>query len=171
MRNKSILLISFLLIIFIESSVAQTVFNSNLTNTNPSKSEYIFEARGMKFEVVPNRRARSLNKKDQFDQIESSEGEIFTSNKLGVIINHGTGVESATTGEITFKLKSGFSLSSIQPLLLPNVLLVMKPDIYVVKCSTPIQLVMIAKQLSTSNFIEWAEPYIVQNINSKIVPN
>lgn len=140
---------------------AQDVSNAAQTQKRIENPDFVVESKGKKIELIPNHRANVTNKHDQFDRSTSAADEVFTPKKLGILLDHNTGVESATTGEITFKLKSGISSDAIQTLTLTNFVLVMKPDIYVVKTSTPRQLVNVMRHLNSSPLIEWAEPFKV----------
>lgn len=143
------------------SVFAQDASNSSRTGQRTPNQEFLIEAKGSKFEVIQDRRAHTTEKHGNFERATASVDEAFNRKNLGIIIDHNIGVEVATTGEITFKLKNGVNQDIISSLMLPNVILVMKPDIFVVKTSTPRQLVMIARKLNASPVVEWAEPYTI----------
>jgi len=140
---------------------AHETANSLQAQDRVENPDFMVESRGKKIELIPNSRAHITNKHGQLDRTTSSTDDVFTPKNLGILFDHNSGIEIATTGEITFKLKPGISPEAVQTLLLPNVSLVMKPDIYLIKTSTPRQLVKILRQLNASTLIDWAEPFKV----------
>jgi len=166
MKKYTLIFSSAFLIISTCFAWAQDATSSVQTHKRVENPDFVIESKGSKLELIPNSRAHLKNKHDQMDRATASTDEAFTTKKLGIIYNHNSGFEIATTGEITFKLKSGVSEDALQSLKLPNVVLVMKPDIYLTKTLTPRQLVKVSRELNNSTFVEWAEPFTIpSNIN------
>jgi hypothetical protein len=166
MKKYKLIFSSFCLIIPAYIVWAQDASNSKQSPKRVENPDFVIESKGSKLELLPNNRANLTSKNGQMNRSTESADEVFTTKKLGILFNHNSGAENVTTGEITFKLKSGVSEDSLQALMLPNVVLVMKPDIYLIKTATPGQMVKIARQLNASALVEWSEPFIVpSNIN------
>jgi hypothetical protein len=162
MKKLNASIINWILLANISLVAAQDIPNSHQNNQRISNPDFVVESNGKQIEVMPDQRAHTTKRHDRHTRIAADKNESFTPTQLGVVIDHGTGIEYAATGEITFKLKSGVSSDAINSLNLPNSLLVMKPDIYVVKSINPGQLVSIARQLGKSPIIEWSEIFTVR---------
>jgi hypothetical protein len=142
-------------------SWAQDQLNSS-QQKRVQNPDFSFDSNGRSVEIIPDQRAHTTKKHNQHQRKSAGIDDSFTSDKLGIVIDHSSGAEMAVTGEITFKLKAGVSSDVVSTLNLPNAVLVMKPDIYVIKTTTPRQLVAIGRQLSKSGIVEWAEPFLIK---------
>lgn len=131
---------------------------------DPINTDMIILDQSSTIEILPLLRAKPVTR-DNFKIIDSDAFGKFNKDSLGVAFNHTGGNDLILTGEISFKLKRGLSLTSISNAPVTAIKLLIKPDVYMVTSSTPIELVSYFKLLSISHAVEWVELY---KINRKI---
>jgi hypothetical protein len=126
-------------------------------------TDMVISDQSSSIEILPLLRAKPLTR-DNFKLADSDAYGKFSKDALGVAFNHTSGNDLILTGEISFKLRSGLSLASISNVPTAAIKILIKPDVYIVTSSTPIELVSYFKILAISNAVEWIELY---KINGK----
>lgn len=157
----------FVFLSFFEFASAQIILPPIPENIKPLRTiintEMVISDQSSSIEILPLLRAKPLTR-DNFKITDSDAYGKFNKDSLGVAFNHTSGNDLILTGEISFKLKKGLSLASISNLPTAAISVLIKPDVYIVTSSTPIELVSYFKILAISNAVEWVELY---KINGK----
>jgi len=115
---------------------------------------------GQKMEVLPSVRA---TKKDSgsYSIVNTEPSEIIVNEKLGVAYSYAVSSNILFNGEISIKIKQGYSISNLGGLSTTFKLLV-APDIYVMTVTTPADLVKWINLLQAQPSIQWVEPFTIK---------
>jgi len=120
--------------------------------------------RGAKLEVLPTKRATpradTTGRTVSHHVISSSSTAPMGPRQLGVVFNHSLQQQGFISGEITFKMKSGYTADTFDPVLYPGLALVARPGFYVVNAQTPEQFIATLKRLQARSDVEWVEPTV-----------
>jgi len=123
-----------------------------------------------KLELLPTSRAVPQPSQGNFATpifsiITTSANAPITNTQLAVAYNHALNTTVFLTGEVSFKLKTGASLSALQADLqsVINVSpkLLVSPSVYILNATSPAQIVNLTNQLKASSAVEWAEAAVI----------
>ena len=124
-------------------------------------------------ELMPSNRAVPQTNQPNQGNVNAPTFSIITTTttapisnmQLAVAYDHTLNTRVFLTGEVTFKLKTGFSLSSLQTSLqsITNATpsLLVAPNVYVFYATSPKQIVTLSNQLKASSAVEWVEVYVI----------
>ena len=123
-----------------------------------------------KLELLPTSRAVPQPSEGNFATpifsiITTSANAPITNKQLAVAYNHALNNTVFLTGEVSFKLKTGASLSALQADLqsVINVSpkLLVSPSVYIFNATSPAQIVNLTNKLKASSAVEWAEAAVI----------
>ena len=123
-----------------------------------------------KLELLPTSRAVPQPSEGNFATpifsiITTSADAPITNKQLAVAYNHALNTTVFLTGEVSFKLKAGASLSALQADLqsVINVSpkLLVSPSVYIFNATSPVQIVNLTNKLKSSSAVEWAEAAVI----------
>ena len=120
----------------------------------------VIHSNGQQLEVLPGSRAVRKNT-GRHQLVAASHSDTITKDQLGVAYSYATGDNVLLTGEISFKLKAGANIAQLGSLA-RGAKIFAPPDVYLVKASTPSEIVRLTRQLQASSAVEWAETYSVR---------
>lgn len=112
-------------------------------------------------EVLPTKRAvKQAN--GQYTMMTIGTSEAMTKDKLAIGYSYASNAHVLLNGEISVKLRTGYSLNALGPLSKGAKLLV-PPNLFVLNASTPLDLVRMMSALQTHQAVDWVEPFIIRN--------
>jgi hypothetical protein len=123
-----------------------------------------------KLELLPTSRAVPQPSEGNFATpifsiITTSANAPITNKQLAVAYNHALNTTVFLTGEVSFKLKAGANLSTLQADLqsVINVSpkLLVPPSVYIFNATSPAQIVNLTNKLKASSAVEWAEAAVI----------
>ncbi len=82
------------------------------------------------------------------------------SRQLGVVFNHSMQQQGFISGEISFKLKEGYTADLLSPAQYPGLKRIAEPAVYVVNARTPLEFIQVLKRLQARPEVEWVEPVV-----------
>ena len=131
------------------------------TVTDPAN---VINDRGAKLELFPTNRATPVTDASgriaMHRVVHSSADAPISSHVLGVVFNHAMQQPGYISGEIAFRLKSGFKRTGFSAALYPGLKLITKPDIYVVNARTATEFMKVMRRLQARQDVEWVEPTV-----------
>lgn len=153
--------------ILIFSTLVCTLANAQLVVPEPPLQRPIMDMNmviqfgGHRIEVLPAKRA-VLQANGQYTKMTTGTSEALSKDRLGIGYSYASNTHVLMNGEVSVKLRTGFSLTSLGPLSTGAKLLV-PPDLFVLNASTPHELVRMMKALQTHRAVDWVEPFIIRN--------
>ena len=100
-----------------------------------------------------------------FSIISTGANAPITNTQLAVAYNHALNTTVFLSGEVSFKLKTGASLSSLQKdlqaVISVSPQLLVSPNVYIFNATSPSQIVNLTNQLKASSAVEWAEAAVI----------
>jgi hypothetical protein len=112
-------------------------------------------------EVLPTKRAvKQAN--GQYTMMTIGTSEAMTKDKLAIGYSYASNAHVLLNGEISVKLRTGYSLNALGHLSKGAKLLV-PPNLFVLNASTPLDLVRMMSALQTHQAVDWVEPFIIRN--------
>jgi len=110
---------------------------------------------GHRLEILPTQRAvRQAN--GQFTVVDANAVDTINKDSLGMAYSYSANTKVTINGEISMKLKTNYTVSSLGNLAAGAKPLV-PPYIYVFQAATPMDLVKIVNQLQANSAVEWVE--------------
>jgi len=129
--------------------------------TDPSM---VVTDRGARLEILPTKRATprmdSSGRTVSHHVITANNTAPIGPHQLGVVFNHALQQQGFITGEISFKMKQGYTASAFNPTLYPGLKEIAKPGLFVVNAQTPAQFIAVLKRLQARSDVEWVEPSV-----------
>ena len=153
--------------ILIFSTLACTLANAQLVVPEPPLQRPVMDMNmviqfgGHRIEVLPAKRA-VLQANGHYTALSTGTSEAMTKDRLGMGYSYASNTHVLMNGELSVKLKTGFSLTSLGPLS-TGAKLVIPPNLFVLNASTPHELVRMMRALQTHPAVDWVEPFIVRN--------
>ena len=131
-----------------------------------SNAAMLIQFGGQRIEVLPaNRAVRESN--GQYSIVQADVNEVMTMDRLGVGYSYASNSNIMLSGEVSVKLKPQYSMASLGSLAAGSKLLV-SPDVYLLKASTPLDLIRMMGLLQANPAVSWAEPFTIRGrINSQ----
>lgn len=125
-----------------------------------SNAAMVIQFGSQRIEVLPASRAvKQAN--GQFSVVDAGNSEAMTKDRLGVGYSYASNAKVLMNGDISVKLRAGYSVTSLGPLAAGSKLLV-PPDLYVLNASTPLDLVRMMGTLQANPAVDWVEPFIIR---------
>ena len=154
------ILFSLLLSLNLGIAFGQLNAPSNPVPDKPVLNEsLVVQLRSRKVEVLAGLRATKLsNGKYQLFNSEAA----YTKDIYGVAYDHTQKAYVFLTGEISFKLLSGYDLSSLASTISLRSKLIAPPNTYVLTVNYPSELVSLFNLLKSNPITEWVEIYTLQ---------
>ena len=119
--------------------------------------------RGAMLELLPSQRVVSVTAADgkpRYSVTTAAPTSGINSMQMGLIFNHALQQTGVISGEISFQLKLGSTVSGWSESEFPGLRLIVKPDVYVVNTRTPEEFMAVLKRLQGSVDVTWVEPTI-----------
>jgi hypothetical protein len=120
--------------------------------------------RGARLEVFPGRRAiphqDAMGRTTVHEVVPASAGSAMGPGQLGVVFNHAMQQQGYITGEITIKLKPGYSVAVLKSSAYPGLKRITNPGVYVVNARSPAEFLSMMKSLQARSDLEWVEPTV-----------
>jgi hypothetical protein len=120
--------------------------------------------RGSKLEVFPTKRAVAVTdgtgRMVVNHVVPASAESPIGSQQLGVVFNHAMQQQGYISGEITFQMKHGRTVTGLEPALYPGLKKITSPEVYAVNARTPAQFIKLLKRLQARSDLEWVEPSV-----------
>jgi len=157
-----------LIIAAILSALAYTMANAQLlapqtptpTPRPVSNAAMVIQFGSQRIEILPAIRAVKLAD-GQFKIVDAGTSESMTKDKLGVGYSYASNAKVLMNGDISVKLKAGYSANSLGSLAAGSKLLV-PPNLYVLSASTPLDVVRMMDLLQANPAVDWVEPFIIR---------
>lgn len=153
--------------ILIFASLACPLANAQLVVPEPPLQRPILDMNmviqfgGHRIEVLPAKRA-VLQVNGHYTVMSTGTSEAITKDRLGIGYSYASNTHVLMNGEVSVKLKTGFSLTSLGPLSTGAKSLI-PPDLFVLNASTPQELVRMMGALQSHRAVDWVEPFILRN--------
>ena len=143
----------------VAASQARSIQDPQMVISGPSKLELLPTSRAV-LQPSEGNFATPI-----FSIITTSANASITNTQLAVAYSHALNTTVFLTGEVSFKLKTGASLSALQTDLqaVINVSpkLLVSPSVYIFNATSPAQIVNLTNQLKASSAVEWAEAAVI----------
>ena len=154
------ILFSLLLLLNLGMAFGQLNAPSNPVPDKPVLNEsLVVQLRTRKVEVLAGVRATKLsNGKYQLFNSEAA----YSKDIYGAAYDHTQKAYVFLTGEVSFKLLSGYDLSSLASTISLRSKLIAPPNTYVLSVNSPTELVSVFNLLKSNQMIEWVEIYTLQ---------
>ena len=155
-----------LISVFIFSALAYTQACGQLvapqapTPRPVSNAAMVIQFGSQRIEVLPTSRAVK-QASGHYNVVDAGTSEAMTKDKLGVGYSYASNAKILMNGDISVKLRAGYSVTSLGPLAAGSKLLV-PPDLYVLNASTPLDLVRMVGALQANPAVDWVEPFIIR---------
>ena len=125
-----------------------------------SNAAMVIQFGSQRIEVLPAIRAvKQAN--GQYNLVDAGVTETITPDRLGVGYSYVSNDKVLINGDISVKLKTGFSATSLGSIAVGSKLLV-PPDLYVLSARTPLDLVRMIGMLQANPAVDWVEPFIIR---------
>lgn len=125
----------------------------------------VVDDRGASLEVYPTKRAYpeadATGRASTHRVVTMEVGAPIGPAQLAVVFNHAMQQQGYASGEITFKIKAGHSVSAVRAAGYPGMKRISKSGIYALYSRTPAEFVSLLKQLQKRPDLEWVEPTVV----------
>ena len=157
--NRKLIQIIFISLIGL-SSHAQLVVPEVKPVRPITDASMIIQFGGQKLEVLPSLRAIRQDS-GVYTIFDSDASEAIRTEKLGVAYSYAVASNVLFNGEISVKLKPGFSASTLGGVG-SGLNVLVSPDIYVMTVTTPHDLVRWVNLLQAQPSVQWVEPFIVK---------
>ncbi len=120
----------------------------------------IIQFGGQKLEILPNLRAirKDLN---TYTILNANVSEAISKENLGVAYSYAIKSNILLNGEISIKLRDGYTASALTAIS-TNAKILISPDIYIITASTPQDLVKWVNLLQTLPSVQWIEPFTIK---------
>lgn len=125
-----------------------------------SNPNMVIQFGGQRIEVLPTNRAAKIAN-GHYSVVDASPSELMTQDKLLVGYSYASNAKILMNGDISVRLKAGYSIQALGSLAAGSKLLA-PPHLYVLSASTPLDLVRWISVLQANPAVEWAEPYIIK---------
>ena len=156
------ILLTLLVFVYCQIGFAQLIISKNILQADPILNPaMVIQVGARDLEVLPSLRALRLND-GKYQLIESESA--YSGSLFGVAFDHTQKAYVFLTGDISFRLKNGSSLSVLPNTIAPKSKLIANPDTYVLNVNSPSEVVNLFNQLKASPAVEWAEVFIIQGV-------
>lgn len=129
-----------------------------------SNSAMVIEDRGAKIEVLPNERATTAVDAASGRTVHRLQRAAATApmndERLGVVFNYTMQQQGYATGEIAFMMRPGATPDTGSGNF-PGLKRLTASGLYIVRATTPAQLVSLTKELQSNHRVAWVEPIVV----------
>jgi hypothetical protein len=141
---------------------AQLSFSNNAVQDKPITNPALVIQQGSRtLEIMANLRALPLGSGKY--QLMNSDAAL-SSNLYGVAYDHTQKAYTFLTGDISFKVANGSTLSSLPSTISLRSKLIASPNTYVLNVTTPTDIVTLLNLLKSSSAVEWTEVFTVQGV-------
>lgn len=141
---------------------AQLSFSNTAVTDKPIINPALVIQQGARtLEIMANLRALPLGS-GKYQLINSDAA--LSSNLYGVAYDHTQKAYTFLTGDISFKVAIGSTLSSLPSTISLRSKLIANPNTYVLNVTTPTDIVNLFNLLKSSSAVEWTEVFTIQGV-------